>query len=95
MMPKNQQHRSREDEGFGFERKPVLDERLRRGRDALRGDDKQQEDLRDADASRGQPRRGEPPVLPEGLRRERKGPYDKDLGRNEAATHVPSNRRSD
>jgi hypothetical protein len=27
--------------------------------------------------------------LPEGLRRERKGPYDKYLGRNEGATHKP------
>jgi hypothetical protein len=45
--------------------------------------------------------RGNPPMvqgsdnqdsLPEGLRRERKGPYDKNLGRNEDATQVPKNR---
>jgi hypothetical protein len=44
--------------------------------------------------------RGEPPIfqdpspfdaLPEGLRRERKGPYDKNFGRNEVASQVPKN----
>jgi hypothetical protein len=44
--------------------------------------------------------RGEPPMvqgtslldaLPEGLQRDRKGPYDKIVGRNEAATQVPKN----
>jgi hypothetical protein len=29
--------------------------------------------------------------MPEGLQRERKGPYDRDVGRNEAATQVPNN----
>jgi hypothetical protein len=60
------------------------------GGDGLRGPDKRQAALRDED-------RGEPPVmqpeddLPEGLRRERKGPYDKNVGRNEDATQVPNN----
>jgi hypothetical protein len=44
--------------------------------------------------------RGNPPMmqgtnridsLPEGLRRERKGPYDENLGRAEEATQVPKN----
>jgi hypothetical protein len=29
--------------------------------------------------------------LPEGLQRERQGPYDKNVGRNEEATQVPKN----
>jgi hypothetical protein len=52
-------------------------------------------------AQHGADVRGNPPIpqgsnlidsLPEGLRRERKGPYDKYLGRNEQATQVPKNR---
>jgi hypothetical protein len=44
--------------------------------------------------------RGNPPMvegsdavdnLPEGLQRERKGPYDKNLGRNQDATQIPKN----
>ena len=41
--------------------------------------------------------RGNPPMhqpadsLPEGLTRERKGPYDKNVGRNEPASQVPHN----
>ena len=31
--------------------------------------------------------------LPEGLQRERKGPYDKDVGRKEEAARVPGNRK--
>ena len=45
----------------------------------LKGTDKQQGDLQNTPG-------GE---LPEGLQRERKGPYDKNLGRNEDATHLP------
>jgi hypothetical protein len=52
------------------------------------------------DAQHGADVRGEPPIvqglsacdaLPEGLRRERKGPYDKNFGRDEAANQVPKN----
>jgi hypothetical protein len=49
----------------------------------LAGRDKQQGDLRD------QP--SQPLAMPEGLVRERKGPLDKNLGRNEKATQVPGN----
>jgi hypothetical protein len=47
--------------------------------------------------------RGNPPMvqgtspidsLPEGLRRARKRPYDKNVGRNESASHVPGNREN-
>jgi hypothetical protein len=44
--------------------------------------DKQQADLTDQHAAPAEP-------LPEGLQRERKGPYDKNRGRNENATQVP------
>lgn len=47
----------------------------------LSGGDKQQDDLRDA----AQPSH----AMPEGLERERKGPLDKNKGRNEKADHVP------
>jgi len=115
MQPKNQVTRERAvgEQSFGASPKPMLDE----SRTGLSGHDKQQGDLQDVDASRGQPReagtagertphqdaqpgadvRGQPSMvkkeeaLPEGLRRERKGPYDKDVGRNEAATQVPKN----
>jgi hypothetical protein len=52
------------------------------------------------DAQHGADVRGEPPMvqgsstfdaLPEGLQRERKGPYDKNVGRNEVASQVPKN----
>jgi hypothetical protein len=45
----------------------------------LKGGDKQQGDLQNAPDNE----------LPEGLQRERKGPYDKDVGRNEGASQVP------
>ena len=127
-LPKNQQTRHRgltvgeagADEPFGFEPKPMLDEHSERtlvGGDGLRGPDKSQGELRDVDATRGQPReggsagarsphqdaqhgadvRGQPSMmqkqkaLPEGLRRERKGPYDKNVGRADAA-QVPKNK---
>ena len=45
----------------------------------LKGGDKQQGDLQNAPDS----------GLPEGLLRERKGPYDKNFGRNEEASQVP------
>ena len=47
------------------------------------------------DAQHGADVRGQPSMvqkqeaLPEGLRRQRKGPYDKNVGRGEDATHVP------
>ena len=44
--------------------------------------DKQQADLTNQHDPPGEP-------LPEGLERERKGPYDKNVGRNEDAAHVP------
>lgn len=49
------------------------------------------------DAQHGADVRGQAPMLqrneglPEGLARERKGPLDKNVGRNEAATQVPKN----
>ena len=45
----------------------------------LTGGDKQQGDLQNAPDNE----------LPEGLQRERKGPYDKRVGRNEQASQVP------
>jgi hypothetical protein len=51
----------------------------------LTGGDKQQDDLRDSPSN--------PVEMPEGLERERKGPLDKDQGRNERASHVPGNQR--
>ena len=45
----------------------------------LKGGDKQQGDLQNAPDNE----------LPEGLQRERKGPYDKRVGRNEEASQVP------
>jgi hypothetical protein len=49
----------------------------------LKGGDKQQGDLRNP--------AHQPIDTPEGLERERKGPLDKNVGRNEKATHVPGN----
>jgi hypothetical protein len=48
----------------------------------LKGGDKQQGDLQNP---------AQPIDAPEGLQRERKGPLDKNVGRNEKATHVPGN----
>jgi hypothetical protein len=45
----------------------------------LKGGDKQQGDLQNAPDNE----------LPEGLQRERKGPYDKNVGRNEEASQAP------
>lgn len=45
----------------------------------LSGGDKRQGDLQNAPDEE----------IPEGLRRERKGPYDKNAGRNEADSQVP------
>ena len=45
----------------------------------LKGSDKQQGDLQNAPDNE----------LPECLQRERKGPYDKNVGRNEEASQVP------
>ena len=68
-FPKNQQTRRRgqtlgeagADEPFGFEPKPMLDEHHEGnllGGDGLRGPDKSQGELRDVDATRGQPPQG-------------------------------------
>ena len=65
-FPKNQQTRQRgktlgeagADEPFGFEPKPMLNEHHERkllGGDGLRGSDKSQGELRDVDATWGQP----------------------------------------
>ena len=45
----------------------------------LKGGDKQQGNLQNVSDNE----------LPEGLQRERKGPYDKNVGRNEEASQVP------
>jgi hypothetical protein len=50
----------------------------------LRGPDKQQADLRDA------PKTVPEVDLPEGLKRQRQGPYDKDSGRAEQAVEPQS-----
>jgi hypothetical protein len=49
----------------------------------LKGEDKRQDDLQDAPGNA---------YTPEGLQRPRKGPYDKNVGRNEEATQVPRTR---
>jgi hypothetical protein len=90
------------------------------GGNGLRGPDKSQGELRDVDATLGQPLgcgsavdrsphqdaqhgaevRGEPEMvqkqesLPEGLRRERKGPYDKNVGRAADETQLPRGHKS-
>jgi hypothetical protein len=46
----------------------------------LKGTDKRQGDLQDAPGDTH---------VPEGLKRERKGPYDKNVGRAEAAAQAP------
>ena len=48
----------------------------------LKGGDKSQGDLQNLEKEFD---------MPEGLKRERKGPYDKNVGRNEDATQVPKN----
>lgn len=53
--------------------------------EGLRGPDKQQGSLRE-----GPPKQTHVDDLPEELRRPRKGPYDKDRGRDEEATQVPA-----
>jgi hypothetical protein len=45
----------------------------------MKGGDKRQGDLQNAPGNE----------LPEGLQRERKGPYDRQVGRNEDASQVP------
>jgi hypothetical protein len=67
-------------------------------REPVRGEPAETQRSPHQDAQRGADVRGNPPMvqgadvadsLPEGLRRERKGPYDKNLGRNEDATQLP------
>jgi hypothetical protein len=108
-MPKNDIVRSRGDYpgaagadwGFGATARPEADEHYIRRRNAqgLRGQDKQQSVLRDRSSDLREPKRGEPPKmqggLPEGLQRPRKGPYDKVIGRNEAAAQVPGDGAAD
>ena len=64
------------------------------GGDGLRGQDKQQSALRDPKDKawhQGQdgPGAPDPDETPEGLHRPRKGPVDRNIGRNEAADQVP------
>jgi hypothetical protein len=103
-MPKNDIVRRRGDYpgeagadwGYGATARPEADEHYirRRKEEGLRGQDKQQSLLRDRSSDQRDPGRGEPPPrkrdgVPEGLERPRKGPYDKNVGRNEMATQVP------
>src|SRR5215217_1254842 len=69
-------------------------------REPLRCDPAETQRSPHQDAQHGADVRGNPPIvqgsaivdsLPEGLQRERKGPYDKNVGRNEEATQVPKN----
>jgi hypothetical protein len=75
-------------------------------REPERGDPAETQRSPHQDAQHGADVRGNPPTLqgtnsvdslnsvdglPEGLQRERKEPYDKNLGRNEAGTQVPKN----
>jgi hypothetical protein len=69
-------------------------------REPVRGEPAETQRSPHQDAQHGADVRGNPPMvqgtspeesLPEGLRRERKGPYDKNVGRNEKATQVPKN----
>jgi len=108
-MPKNDIVRRRGDYpgeagadwGYGATARPEADEHYirRRKEQGLRGQDKQQGLGRDESGDKREPRRGEPPSmqggLPEGLQRPRKGPYDKAVGRNEAATQVPGDGAAD
>ena len=105
MMPKNDINRSRgkypgeagADWGYGATARPEADEHYvaRQQHSGLRGPDMQQADLRDKTANSGNPPMAQGTdtfeSLPEGLRRERKDPYDKNVGRNEHATQVPKN----
>jgi len=68
-------------------------------REPIKGDPAEEQRSPHQDAQEGADVRGEPPMvqgtsqsdaLPEGLQRERKGPYDKNLGRIEDAPHVPN-----
>jgi hypothetical protein len=61
--------------------------------------DKRQDGLRDVrtgaydpGGKRRQPVATKQADLPEGLRRPRKGPYDKEIGRNEEVSQVPAQR---
>lgn len=67
-------------------------------REPIRGEPAEAQRSAHPSAQSGADVRGDPPMvqgtapangLPEGLRRERLGPYDKDVGRNQAATQVP------
>jgi hypothetical protein len=69
-------------------------------REPLRGDPSETQSSPHQDAQHGAEVRGNPPMVqgsdavdssPEGLQRERKGPYDKNLGRNQDATQIPKN----
>src|SRR4051812_26362510 len=69
-------------------------------REPQRGDPSETQRSPHQAAQHGADVRGTPPTaqgsegedsLPEGLQRERKGPYDKNLGRNEDAVQVPKN----
>jgi hypothetical protein len=131
LMPKNDVVRKRGDYlgeagadwSYGATAKPEADEHFQQqGKSGgLRGQDKQQGELRDQTSNMGEPERGDPAAthrslrqdaqhgadvrgnppmvqgsgakdsLPEGLQRERKGPYDKNVGRNQDAAQVPKN----
>ena len=69
-------------------------------REPIKGDPAERQRSPHQVAQHGADVRGEPAMvqgsstldaLPEGLQRERKGPYDKNVGRNEVASHVPKN----
>lgn len=69
-------------------------------REPVKGQPKEVQQSPHQAAQHGADVRGEPPMvqgtsvdesLPEGLRRERKGPYSATAGRNEEATQVPKN----
>jgi hypothetical protein len=71
-------------------------------REPLRGEAAENQRSPHQAAQHGADVRGTPPVvqgsnpedsLPEGLRRERMGPYDRNGGRKEEATQVPENRK--
>jgi hypothetical protein len=70
-------------------------------REPRKGEPAEQQRSPHQDAQHGVDVRGNPPMvqgsdgLPEGLKRERKGPYDKNLGRNENPMQVPKNWHSD
>jgi hypothetical protein len=81
---------------------PARPDPIQSRRAGLRGKDQQQDALQDVSSNIGETVSGalaetqrsphqDMQSLPEGLRRERKGPYDKNIGRNEPATQVPKN----